>query len=104
MSERSLTRRILKALNTTPLCKAIKVHGGVYQEVGTPDIIGCCRGAFFAIEVKDGAPPLSKMQKRRGKEWKSAGGCVTVVRSWDEFTVWWCVWSTEKEVCECGTR
>lgn len=30
----------------------VKVHGGPYQDAGTPDLIACYRGRFIAIEVK----------------------------------------------------
>lgn len=30
----------------------VKIHGGPYQDPGTPDLLVCYRGAFLAIEVK----------------------------------------------------
>lgn len=30
----------------------VKIHGGPYQDPGTPDMIVCYRGKFLAIEVK----------------------------------------------------
>ena len=30
----------------------VKIHGGIYQIGGLPDIIGCWRGQFYGIEVK----------------------------------------------------
>lgn len=30
----------------------VKIHGGPYQDPGTPDLIACYRGTFLAIEVK----------------------------------------------------
>ena len=30
----------------------VKIHGGPYQDAGTPDILACYKGRFIAIEVK----------------------------------------------------
>lgn len=30
----------------------VKVHGGPYQDKGTPDLLACYKGFFVAIEVK----------------------------------------------------
>lgn len=30
----------------------IKIHGGMYQTGGLPDIIGCRKGQFYGFEVK----------------------------------------------------
>lgn len=30
----------------------VKIHGGPYQDAGTPDILACYKGKFIAIEVK----------------------------------------------------
>lgn len=30
----------------------IKIHGGMFQMAGIPDLIGCLRGRFYGIEVK----------------------------------------------------
>lgn len=85
MSEKALTRKILLALNALPGCKAIKLHGGRYLEIGTPDLIGCYRGLCFLIEVKDGPKPkLSKMQERRILEWRGASALVAVLRDRDD--------------------
>ena len=30
----------------------VKIHGGLFQLAGLPDLIGCVRGRFIGIEVK----------------------------------------------------
>jgi penicillin-binding protein-related factor A (putative recombinase) len=47
-----MTKRILKTLKEKYPGVWYKIHGGLYQEAGIPDIIGCYKGAFFAFEVK----------------------------------------------------
>ena len=82
MSERAITRRILRDLNNAPGCKAIKIMGGRWMETGTFDIIGCYRGLFFAIEVKTPHNAASRIQTQRLWEWHEAGG-TTVVATTD---------------------
>lgn len=76
--EREITRRIMHELNATPGCKAIKIIGGMWTETGTPDIIGCYRGKFFAIEVKAPGKVATRIQTRRLWEWNEAGGIAVV--------------------------
>jgi len=42
-----------------------KTHGGLFQVVGLPDIIGVHRGRFIAIEVKVPGEEPSKVQLRK---------------------------------------
>jgi Holliday junction resolvase len=44
--------QILKRLRKLKRSYWAKLHGGLFQTVGLPDIIGCYRGKFIAIEVK----------------------------------------------------
>lgn len=30
----------------------VKIHGGAYQDAGTPDLLACYKGRFIAVEVK----------------------------------------------------
>jgi Holliday junction resolvase len=54
----------------------IKLHGGMFQKVGLPDIVGCCKGRFVGIEVKvpgrEGT--LTALQELTLKKIKKAGG------------------------------
>lgn len=60
-----------------------KVHGGPLMPVGTPDIIGVCKGRFFALETKmprkDSQP--SERQRYVMSLIRRAGGIVGVPRS-----------------------
>ena len=53
-----------------------KSHGSEFQMSGLPDIIGCYKGRFIGIEVKDpeGNHPTSELQKKRIREIRQAGG------------------------------
>lgn len=81
MRETILTRRILRALNAHPDCKAIKTKG---LEVGTPDIVGCYLGQAFLLEVKTHSP-LSKVQSQRLAQWRAVGATCAVAR--EDFSV-----------------
>lgn len=68
---------ILKYINSLPNSKAINIHGSVYTERGTPDIIGCINGRFVAFECKrDDTEDLELIQKWRLGEWFAAGAVV----------------------------
>ncbi len=71
---------ILKYLNSLPNSKAINIHGGVYTERGTPDIIGCIEGRLVAFECKrDASEAPTKIQQWRLCEWINAGAVVGAV-------------------------
>lgn len=68
---------ILKYINSLPYGKAINVHGGVYTERGTPDVIGCINGRLVAFECKrDEKEEPTRIQKWRLSEWLKAGAVV----------------------------
>lgn len=71
---------VLHYLNSLPGAKAINIHGSVFSERGTPDVIGCINGRLVAFECKrtaDEAP--TKIQKWRLCEWIVAGAVVGAV-------------------------
>lgn len=73
----SVVTPILKYINSLPGGKAINVHGGIYSERGTPDVIGCINGRMVAFECKrseDEEP--TKIQRWRLSEWIAAGAVV----------------------------
>ena len=73
----SVVKPILRYINSLPDGKAINIHGGVYTERGTPDIIGCIGGTFVAFECKrDSLEDLEPIQKWRLCEWINVGGVV----------------------------
>lgn len=68
---------ILKYLNSIPGGKAINIHGGVYTERGTPDVVGCINGKMVAFECKrDDSEEPTAIQKWRLSEWIAAGAVV----------------------------
>lgn len=68
---------ILKYINALPNGKAINVHGSIFSERGSPDVIGCIDGRMVAFECKrDTTEDLEKMQKWRLSEWITAGAVV----------------------------
>jgi hypothetical protein len=68
---------ILKYLNSLPKSKAINIHGSVFSERGTPDVIGCVDGRMVAFECKrDTTEAPEKIQDWRLSEWLAAGAVV----------------------------
>ena len=55
MEESEIVRRMLAVLNSMDEVYALRTHGGSFQQKGTPDILGCAHGRFFAIEAKRSA-------------------------------------------------
>lgn len=71
---------ILHYLNSLPNSKAINIHGGIYTERGTPDVIGCIGNRFIAFECKrDEKEEPTKIQQWRLCEWIKAGAVVGAV-------------------------
>lgn len=61
----------------------MKVHGSAFQKAGVPDIIGCYRGRFVALEVKlpSSDSRLSLMQRVTLTKLRQASAASYVVRS-----------------------
>ena len=68
---------VLRYLNSLPDAKAINIHGSVFSERGTPDVIGCISGRLVAFECKrDVTEAPTKIQQWRLCEWIKAGAVV----------------------------
>jgi len=68
---------ILRYLNSLPGAKAINIHGSIYTERGTPDVIGCIGGKLVAFECKrDATEKPTRIQQWRLGEWLVAGAVV----------------------------
>ena len=79
MNEEEVVRRILKTLNALPEVYCLRTHGSSFQQKGTPDIIGCAHGHFFAIEAKKTAKEKpSPAQMYNLKKFQAAGGRVFI--------------------------
>lgn len=73
---------ILKYLNALPRSKAINIHGGIFSERGTPDVIGCVDGRMVAFECKRGpTEEPTPIQNWRLAEWLASGAVVGGVSS-----------------------
>lgn len=85
---------VLELINSLPNGKAINVHGSIFSERGTPDVIGCINGRMVAFECKrDTSEDLEKIQKWRLSEWITAGAVVGGVSD---------VWQAEMILCLMG--
>jgi hypothetical protein len=75
MQEAEVVRKMLAALNALDGVYAIRTHGGSFQQKGTPDVLGCAHGRFFAIEAKRSAlEKPSAAQQYNMKKFRRAGG------------------------------
>ena len=82
---------ILEYINSLPNAKAVNIHGSIFSERGTPDIIGCINGTMVAFECKrDDSEDLRKIQKWRLSEWLTAGAVVGGVSDLEH--VKWILW------------
>lgn len=73
----SVVAPVLKYINSIPDGKAINVHGSVFSERGTPDVVGSIGGRTVVFECKrDAAEDLEDVQKWRLCEWIKAGAVV----------------------------
>lgn len=73
---------LLRYLNQLPHAKAINIHGSVFSERGTPDVLGSVSGRTIAFECKrDTTEDLEDIQKWRLCEWIAAGAVVGGVSS-----------------------
>ena len=52
---------------------------GGYGSSGVPDIIGCYRGYFFAIECKAGKNKPTALQEKQMRDIVAAGGVAIVI-------------------------
>ncbi|AZV01739.1 endonuclease [Microbacterium phage Schubert] len=75
MQEAEVVRRMLATLNSIDGVYALRTHGGSFQLKGTPDVLGCAHGRFFAIEAKRSAKEKpSPAQQYVLKKFRQAGG------------------------------
>ena len=75
----AISAKVLKPLR--PNLWFFKVHGGPFQRAGIPDFVGCYKGRFFAIEVKQPGKVPTPLQVIVMRELKEAGAAVCVATS-----------------------
>lgn len=81
--EKTIENRIKKYLKDRKIYH-FKNHGNIYTEKGRPDIVGCYRGRFFAIEVKrEKGGVISEAQKVHETKIKNNDGYFTYANSLD---------------------
>ncbi|QKN87734.1 nuclease [Microbacterium phage Ixel] len=79
MEEAEVVRKAIARLNAIPGVYCLRTHGGAFQQKGTPDIMGCARGHFFAIEMKRSAREKpTAAQQYNLKKFRQAGGATFV--------------------------
>lgn len=78
--ESKLSRNIMTQLRLKG-CFVFKVWGNEHMMVGLPDLIGCCKGKFFGLEVKlpDNRDGTSAAQEHVMAKIRAAGGISQVV-------------------------
>ena len=79
-SEKSIVNAILKYLRDNEVW-CFKHHGGPYATAGVPDIIGCYKGEFIAIEVKQPGKDPTGLQEYTLNLIRKAGGRSLVAHS-----------------------
>lgn len=87
MLESALTKKIRKKLRAEygQDLWHFKSHGAAHQIAGLPDLMGCYRGYFIAMEVKKpGAGDATQLQAFTLQQIRTAGGYATVIHSFEE--------------------
>jgi Holliday junction resolvase len=80
VSERTLTRQIIEALETMG-AYVVKQHGSGLVRAGVPDLLICYHGRFIGLEVKTPKGRVSKIQEHELGRIHRAYGAAAVVRS-----------------------
>lgn len=87
--EKKVKQAVTKQLRQVGVYYFFPVTGG-YGHSGVPDIVGCIRGKFFAIECKAGKNTLTTLQEREIASIRIHGGATLVVNesNVDMVTAW----------------
>jgi hypothetical protein len=78
--ERNILDRIRREFKARGIW-LLKVHGSPLQQRGVPDLIGCWRGRFIALEGKVPGEQPTPIQAYRLEEIRRAGGIAECVHS-----------------------
>lgn len=81
--EKTITRNIIKYLNTLPHTYARKLYSSRYSS-GLPDVLAVRLGMAIFIEVKRPGNKPTKMQLVELEKWKGAGAMTIVAYSVDD--------------------
>jgi hypothetical protein len=77
--EGRVTKLIKEYLESLDDLWFMKVHGGLMQTPGVPDIIGVYYGRFFGLEIKRPGGKATAKQQQNIDKIKQAGGVACVV-------------------------
>ena len=77
--EAKVKKRVVNVLKENGAYYFFPATGG-YGRSGVPDVVGCYRGVFFAIECKAGTNKPTALQEREMAEIHKAEGSAMVVR------------------------
>lgn len=77
-SENTIEAQVKKYLGSLDSIWFFKVHGSGYQKKGVPDIVGCYKGRFFAIELKKEGKTPTLIQSLILKQLQNAGAVAFV--------------------------
>lgn len=81
MLEKQIQKKIMAYLKTVPGSQWNKITLGPYSGKGISDIIGCYRGHYVALEVKNEGGKATKLQEHFINAINDTGGYAAVVRS-----------------------
>ena len=76
--EKKVKTKVVAILKTFGAYYFYPVTGG-YGASGVPDIVGCHKGRFFAIECKAGKGKTTALQEKNIAQIKATGGLAIVV-------------------------
>lgn len=96
--EKIFERRVRKYLDSIGAWH-IKVWGNAFQRSGVPDIIGCIKGKFFALEIKAEKGHPSELQLYEIRKIKESGGYARVLypKEFESFKKEFEEWMTSKD-------
>ena len=96
--EKIFERRVRKYLDSIGAWH-IKIWGNAFQRSGVPDIIGCIKGKFFALEIKAEKGHPSELQLYEIRKIKESGGYARVLypKEFESFKKEFEEWMTSKD-------
>jgi Holliday junction resolvase len=87
--EAKVKQRVKKLLEDYGVYSFMPATGG-YGRSGIPDIVGCYKGYFFAVECKAGRGTTTALQDRELRRIQEAGGSTFVINenNINELSAW----------------
>jgi Holliday junction resolvase len=90
--EKKVKAKVVAILKELDAYYFYPVTGG-YGASGVPDIVGCFRGKFFAVECKAGSGKTTALQEKNIERIRACGGRAIVVNEESIETVKEMLWS-----------